>query len=108
MKLFEAYKFGVGRNMSCPAQIVYMKSTQGWYSGSSQLEWKNIWEADEEVVKTWVAEVGPGITSSFLNNSYFLNTAVVSIYKVSYSNCIAMGFFLKKILSNRPNKGFLF
>lgn len=42
----------------------------GWYTGSSQLAWKNIWEADEEVVKQWVAEVGPVVTTIFASGEF--------------------------------------
>ncbi len=50
--------------------IFISKSFTGWYTGSSQSNWKNIWNADEEVVKQWVAEVGPVVTTIYASGEF--------------------------------------
>lgn len=47
------------------------KSTeQGWYTAAHQLEWKNIWNADEKVVKQWIAEIGPVVTTIYASGQF--------------------------------------
>ena len=50
---------------------VAMTSTfSGWYTGAKQNQWKNIWNADEDDVKTWVAEVGPVVTTIYAGSGF--------------------------------------
>ncbi len=45
-------------------------SIPGWYTLSQMVSWKNVWNPDEEMVKQWIAEVGPITTSVYVSNEF--------------------------------------
>jgi hypothetical protein len=42
----------------------------GWYTAARQSAWKNVWNADEEMVKQWIAEVGPVVTTIYASGEF--------------------------------------
>jgi hypothetical protein len=42
----------------------------GWYTAARQSAWKNVWNADEEMVKQWIADVGPVVTTIYASGEF--------------------------------------